>query len=146
MSRMEASANSLRAATRHSSLNSRSSRTKLTSSFVFEGLREFGGELRKHVALLRRCTARRAAANETLDLASRLEQLELLLNVDFGYQQTPLRHNQNQVLARQTLDCLANRRAPNTGHFAQEKLGHCRARRNLQGNDRFPRSARKLAR
>ncbi len=102
-----------------------------------DGALELGGKAPEGLALLDRGTASRAAADQPLNLAPRLQQPQLLGHVDRRNQQAALRQHHDQVLARQPLNRLADRRAADTGHLAQLEFGDRRSGRKLQRDDRF---------
>lgn len=61
----------------------------------------------------------RHSADQALYFPARLEQFQLLANIDLGYKQAALRQNDNQVLARQSLHRFPYRRATYFGQLAQ---------------------------
>ena len=105
-------ANSLRAAARQSSLNSRSVRMKVLSSPVRAGLLELPRQLAEALALVVARPPRGAARHQPLELAAHLEQPQLRRDVDLRHHHAAARQDRHQALAREPLQRLADRRAP----------------------------------
>ena len=78
-------------------------------------------------ALFSRCTARRTARDETLDLASHFEQPQLFFQIDFGNDNaTPWKYR-HETFTREPLQRLADGRATDTQRLRKCDLGDHRA-------------------